>query len=78
MDDLVTKVVEEPKTNQGRATFNKKQSKAKRIIFYLVKDNLTPVIAPLRTTKECFDALANLYEKNVPSQKRVLKSSPFT
>jgi hypothetical protein len=32
-----------------------------------------PVIAPLKTTKECFDTLTNLYEKKVPSHNRVLK-----
>ena len=32
-----------------------------------------PVIAPLRTTKECFDALANLFEKKAPTQNRVSK-----
>ena len=31
------------------------------------------VIVPLRTNKECFDALANLYERKAPTQKRVLK-----
>jgi hypothetical protein len=33
-----------------------------------------PVIAPLKTAKECFDTLSNLYEKKAPSQKRVLKN----
>ena len=72
LDDLVIRVVEEPTTNQGRATF-KKQAKEKRIIFYSIKGNLMPVIAPLRTTKECFDALANLFEKKAPTQNRVFK-----
>ena len=67
LDYLVTRVVEEPTTTQGRATFKKKQAKANRVIFDSVKDNLMPVIAPLRTTKECFDALANLYEKKAPT-----------
>jgi hypothetical protein len=31
------------------------------------------VITPLKTMKECFDTLTNLYEKAAPSQKRVLK-----
>ena len=70
---MVTRVVEEPTTTQGRATFKRKQAKAKRVIFDLVKDNLMPVIAPLRIAKECFDALANLYEKKAPTQRRALK-----
>jgi hypothetical protein len=45
-----------------------------RIIFDSVKDNIMPVIAPLKTAKECFDTLSNLYEKKAPSQKRVLKN----
>ena len=44
------------------------------VIFDSVKDNMMPLIAhPRRTTKECFDALANLYEKKAPTQKRILK-----
>ena len=51
LDDLVTRDVEEPTTTEGREAFKKKQAKAKRVIFDSVKDNLMPVIAPLRTTK---------------------------
>ena len=32
------------------------------------------VLSPLTTAKECFDTLTNLYEKKIPSQKRVLKT----
>ena len=32
-----------------------------------------PTITPLKTAKECFDTLTNLYEKKAPNQKRVLK-----
>jgi hypothetical protein len=67
LDELVTRVIEEPTSNTGRATYKKRQAKAKRVIFDLVKDNMMPLIAHLRTTKECFDALANLYENKVPT-----------
>ena len=30
-------------------------------------------ITSLKTAKECYDTLVNLYEKKAPSQKRVLK-----
>jgi hypothetical protein len=56
LDELVTRVVEEPATNAGGATYKKRQAKAKRVIFDLVKDSMMPLIAHLRTTKECFDA----------------------
>ena len=38
-----------------------------------VKETVMPNITTLKTAKECFDTLANLYEKKAPSQKRVLK-----
>jgi hypothetical protein len=71
--ELVTRVIEEPTSNTGRAAYKKRLAKAKRIIFYSVKDNMMPLIGHLRTAKECFDALANLYEKKAPTQKRILK-----
>jgi hypothetical protein len=38
LDSFVASVVEEPNSNAGRASFKKNQTKAKRIIFYSVKD----------------------------------------
>ena len=73
LDELVTKVVEEPTSNAGRTTFKKRQAKAKRVIFYSIKDSMMPLTGHLRIAKECFDALANLYEKQTPTPKRVLK-----
>jgi hypothetical protein len=73
LDELVTRVMKEPTSNAGRTTYKNKQAKAKRVIFYSVKDNMMPLIAHLRIAKECFDALANLYEKKAPTQKSILK-----
>ena len=39
-----------------------------------MKDNLISVITPLKTAKECFNTLTNLYEKKAPTQKRALKN----
>ena len=39
-----------------------------------MKDNLMPVITPLKTVKECLDTLTNFYEKKTLSQKRELKN----
>ena len=66
-------VSEEPTSNAGRLAYKRKQGKARRIIYDYVKEIVMPNITVLKTAKECFDALANLYEKKVPSQKRVLK-----
>lgn len=73
LDSFVTSVVEEPTTNAGRSVFKKNQAKAKRIIFDSVKDNIMTVLTPLKTAKECFDSLANMYETKAPNQKGVLK-----
>jgi hypothetical protein len=73
LDELVTGVMEEPTSNTGRAAYKKRQAKAKRANFDSVKDSMMPLIGHLRTAKECFDALTNLYEKKAPTQKRILK-----
>ena len=73
LEDYITREIEEPTTNTARAAYKRKQTKAKRIIFDSIKDNMMPLIGHLRTAKECFDALANLYEKKAPTQKRILK-----
>ena len=39
-----------------------------------MKDNLVSVITPLKTIKECFSTLTNIYEKKAPNQKRDLKN----
>ena len=53
---------------------SKRKAKSKWIIYDLVKDNLMPVIIPLKTAKECFNTLTNIYEKEALSQKRALKN----
>ena len=73
LDDLVSNTIEEPTSNVGRIAYKKKQAKARRIIYDSVKEALMPNITSLKTAKECFDTLVNLYEKKAPSQKRVLK-----
>ena len=73
LDDIVFNVSEEPTSNAGRVAYKKKQAKARRIIHDSVKETVIPNITALKTAKECFDILTNLYEKKAPSQKRVLK-----
>jgi hypothetical protein len=51
LDELVTRVVEEPATNVGREAYKKRQAKAKRVIFDSVKDNMMPLISHLRKVK---------------------------
>jgi hypothetical protein len=74
LDQFRKDELETPTTVASRYAFKRNQTKAKRIIFDSVKDSIMIVLTPLTTTKECFDTLTNLYEKKIPSQKRVLKT----
>ena len=74
LDSFMNYVVRDPTTNATRQNYNKNQSKEKRIIYDFMKDNIMSVITPLKTTKECFETLTNLYEKKDPTQKRDLKN----
>lgn len=74
LDHYMTSLVEMPFSNVGRTTYKRNQAKARRIIYDSVKENLMPVITPLKTTKECFDTLVRLYETKAPNQKRLLKN----
>ena len=74
LDGYISNVVEDPTTNNGFTSYKKNQAKAKKTIYELVNDNLMPVITPLKTAKEFFDTLTNLYEKNDPNKKRSLKN----
>ena len=67
IDHYVTSMVKEPSTNVGRTAFKKNQAKERRIIYDSVKENLMPVITPLKTTKECYDTLVKLFETKAPS-----------
>jgi hypothetical protein len=78
LEELITRVIEEPTSNTARAAYRKKQAKAKRIIFYSIRDIMMPIIGHLRTGKDCFDALANLYEKKAPTHKRILTKQLHT
>jgi hypothetical protein len=37
LDELVTRVMEEPTSNERREAYKKREDKVKRVIFYLVK-----------------------------------------
>ena len=66
LDDLVFNTIEEPTSNAGRTAFKKKQVKARKIIYDSIKETLMPNITSLKTAKECFDTLTDLYEKKTP------------
>ena len=65
--DIVFNVIEEPTSIAGRLAYKRKQGKARRIIYDSFTETVMPNITTLKIAKKCFDALANLYEKKVPS-----------
>ena len=67
-------MIEEPTTSAGRTNYKKNQEKEMKIIYDSMKDNLMMMITPLKTIKEYFDTLTNIYENKAPTQKRVLKN----
>ena len=74
LDQYVTTEVVEPTSTARRASFKRNQGKARRILYDSMKENIMPIITPLKTAKECFDTLVKLYETKATSQKRLLKS----
>ena len=52
LEKYVTIVVDELTNNAGRVTLKKIQTKAKRIIFDSVKDNIMPTMTSLMTAKD--------------------------
>ena len=67
LDDIVLNVTEEKTTNAGRLAYKRKQGKARRIIYDSIRESLMPNITFLKTAKECYDTLVNLYGKKAHS-----------
>ena len=51
MDDIVFNDTEEPTSNVGRLACKRKQGKARRIIYDVVKETVMPNITPLKSAK---------------------------
>ena len=65
---MVFNTIEEPTSNVGKVAYKEKQAKGRRIIYDSVKEALMPNITSLKTAKEWFDTLTNLYEKKDPRE----------
>ena len=80
LDSYVSIVEEDPTTNEGRINFKKNQEKAKRIIFDSIKDYLMSMIILLKTAKECFNTLTNIFKKKalIQEEGRVQRNFVYT
>ena len=52
IDHYVTIIVAEPTTSVGQTIFKRNQAKARRIIYYSMKEHIMPKITPLKIAKE--------------------------
>jgi hypothetical protein len=78
IQNYVREVVSEPESDEEKARHKKNEAKAKRILIDSVKDHLIPHIVELKTAKEMFDALVELFEsKNTSKEISFEESTPL-
>ena len=66
LDSYINEEVPVPQGDEAKALHKKKLVMDKRIIADSIKDHLIPQLSSLKTPKEMFDALTNLFEgKNI-------------
>ena len=70
--DHVKQVLPEPEDVEAKAKFGKNEVKAKRILTDSIKDHLIPNVSKLKSPKEMFYALTELYESQNTSWKLTL------
>ena len=74
LENCVKGEVTELNGDEDKAKHKKNMVKAKRIIVDSIKDHLIPHVSSLKTPKEMFDALTNLYEGKNINRKVTLRS----
>ena len=74
MDQYINKEFPNPEGDEAKAIHKKNLVKDKRIIAVSIKDNLIPHVSSLKTPKEVFDALMNLFEGNNINKKMALRN----
>ena len=67
LDQYMIIEVIEPTSATGWDSFKRNQGKARRVIYDYVKENIMPIITPLKIVKECYDTLVKLYETKTTS-----------
>jgi hypothetical protein len=70
---FVEEVVPEPDDASEKSQWKKNDARARKIIIYSVRDHLILHISKLKTTKEMFDALKNLFGSNNTNKAIALK-----
>ena len=74
LENYIKGEVAEPEGDEDKVNHKKNLVKSKRIITDSIKDHLIPHVSSLKTPKEMFDAMTNLYEGNNINRKMTLRT----
>ena len=74
LDQYISKEVLELEGDEAKAIYKMNLFKAKRIIADSIEDHLIPHVSSLKTPKEVFDALTNLFEGKNINRKMTLSN----
>jgi hypothetical protein len=61
---VIQKALPETTIDEEKEEWNEDDVKARKIIIYSLRDHLLPRIANLKTTREMYEALKNMFESN--------------
>ena len=74
MDTHISREVRVPEGDEAKALHKINLVNAKRIIVDSIKDHLIPHVSSLKTPKEMFDSLKNIFEGNNINWKMTLRN----
>ena len=74
LDNYISEEVPSSQGDEDKDIHKKNLVKAKRIIAYSIKDHLIPHVSSLKTPKEVFDALTQLFEGKNINRKMTLRN----
>lgn len=74
LEGFIEANIPEPDWDEDKEKYKKSLVKAKRIIADSIKDHLIPHVSSLKTPKQMFDALSQLYEGKNINRKMTLRT----
>jgi hypothetical protein len=73
LKEYVEMVIPDPKDVQELAAHRKREMKGKQVLLDSVKDHLILRISEKKTTKDLYDALVGLYQRENANRKLILR-----
>ena len=74
LEEFIEADIPEPDGDKDKAKYKKSLVKAKRIMANSIEDHLIPHVSSLKTLKQMFDALSQLYEGKNINRKMTLRT----